>query len=58
MDALAVRRLLLSFKDLSSTPIDDTINNLLGATKSLQALVIYLCEKSKCNLASALEREF
>lgn len=54
-DALSVRRLLLSFKDLSSTPSDQTIPNLFRATKNLRNLIFYLCETEVCdNMVVAL----
>ena len=51
------RRLLVSFKDLDSTPLDNTLVDLLDAVQ-LRDLVIYLCEGKRCeDFVVALERQ-
>lgn len=50
------RRLLISFKDLDSTPVDGTLVELLDSVR-LDDLVLYLCESKRCGLVDALGRQ-
>lgn len=51
------RRLLVSFKDLDSTPVDSTLEDLLDSVRQLDDLVLYLCEAKRFRLVEALDRQ-